>query len=116
MPAGQTQNFSPNENYVASRQSEKSLFFKLFDAQIKPMLLYASEIWEMLKSSALETTAHLFACKRLCVSNKTPNHMVYDDIGRYPLYIESTMSPLGYWLNLRRMPTRRFLKQMLIMT
>ena len=83
---------------------DMSLFFKLFDAQIKPML-YASEIWGMLRLTAIET-AHLFACKRLlCISNKTPNHMVYSDTGRYPLYIESTLSSLRYWLKLRRMPT-----------
>ena len=94
---------------------DTSLFFKLFDAQIKPMLLYASEIWGMLRLTAIET-AHLFACKRLlCVSNKTPNHMVYGDTGRYPLYIESTLSSLRYWLKLRRMPTERFPKQALIM-
>ena len=89
---------------------DTSLFFKLFDAQIKPMLLYASEIWGMLRLTAIET-AHLFACKRLlCVSNKTPNHMVYGDTGRYPLYIESTLSSLRYWLKLRRMPHRTISK------
>ena len=74
---------------------DTSLFFKLFDAQIKPMLLYALEMWGMLRLTAIET-AHLFACKRLlCVSNKTPNHMVYGDTGRYPLYIACLPSDTG---------------------
>ena len=94
---------------------DTSLFFKLFDAQIKPMLLYASEVWGMLRLTAIET-AHLFACKKLlCVNNKTPNHMVYGDSGRHSLYIEITVSSLRYWLKLRSMPTERFPKQALIM-
>ena len=41
--------------------------------------------------------------------------MVYGDTGRYPLYIQSTLSFLRYWLKLRRMTTERFPKQALIM-
>ena len=95
---------------------DTSLFFKLFDAQIKPMWPYASEIiWGMLRLTDIET-AHLFACKRLLfVSHKTPHHMVYGDNGRYPLYIESTLSYLRYWLKLWRIPTERFPKLALIM-
>ena len=94
---------------------DTTVFFQLFDAQIKPMPLYASEIWGTARVSATEE-AHLFACKRLlCVSNKTPNHMVYGDTGRYLLYIESTISSLRYWLKLRKMPMTRFPKQTLTM-
>ena len=94
---------------------DTSLVFKLFDAQVKAML-YASEIiWGMLRLTAIET-AHLFACKRLLfVSNKTLHHMVYSDNGRYPLYIESTLSSLRYWLKLWRSPTERVPKLALIM-
>ena len=53
-----------------------TVFFQLFDAQIKPMLLYASEIWGTSKHRITES-AHLFACKRLLsLSDKSPNHMV----------------------------------------
>ena len=41
--------------------------------------------------------------------------MVYGDTGRYPLYIESTISSLRYWLKLRKMPMTRFPKQTLTM-
>ena len=66
-----------------------TVFFQLCDAQIKPMLLYASEI---LGTSRLRITesAHLFACKRLLsLSDKSPNHMVHSETERYPLYIDS---------------------------
>ena len=59
---------------------------------------------------------HLFACKRLlCVSEKTPNHMLYGETGRYPLYIDSTISVFRYWFKLCKLPSTRFRKQALIM-
>ena len=58
---------------------DTTVLFQLFDAQIKPMLLYASEVWGTSRLANIET-AHLFACKRLLsVSDKTPNHMVYGE-------------------------------------
>ena len=88
-----------------------TVFFQLFDAQIKPMLLYASEIWGTSKLHIIES-AHLFACKRLLsLSDKSPNHMVYGEMGRYPLYIDSKIDSLRYWLKLGKMPITRFPKQ-----
>ena len=79
------------------------------------MLLYASEIWGLLRPTVIES-AHLFACKRLLsVSDKTPNHMVYGETGRYPLYIDSTISSLRYWLRLSNMTLERLPKQAFIM-
>ena len=45
-----------------------SIFLKLFDSQIKPILLYGSEIWVMQTNLEIEM-AHLFALNFvLCVS------------------------------------------------
>ena len=41
--------------------------------------------------------------------------MVYGETGRYPLYIDSTISSLRYWFKLSKMPMIRFPKQALIM-
>ena len=41
--------------------------------------------------------------------------MVYGETGRYPLYIDSKIASLRYWLKLRKMPITRFQKQALIM-
>ena len=95
--------------------SDTTVFFQLLDAQIKPMLLYVSEVWGTSRLANIET-AHLFACQRLLsVSDKTPNHMVYGETGRYPLYIDSTISSLRYWFKLSKMPMTRFPKQALVM-
>ena len=88
-----------------------TIFFQLFDAQVKPMLLYAAEIWGTSRLAVIET-AHLFGCKRLLsVSNKTPNYMIYGETGRYPLYIDSTIATLRYWLKIIKLPASRLPKQ-----
>ena len=52
------------------------IFFKLFDAQIVPTLLYVAEIWGYKEYEHTEHV-HLFACKRfLHVCKKTPNDTV----------------------------------------
>ena len=43
---------------------DTTVFFQLFDAQLKSMLLYVSEIWGMTRLSKMEKV-HLFACNRL---------------------------------------------------
>ena len=92
-----------------------TVFFQLFDAQIKPMLLCASEISGTSRLHNTES-AHLFACQRLLSpSYKSPNHMVYGETGRYPLYIDSRIASLRYWLKLGKMAITRFQKQALIM-
>ena len=55
-----------------------SVFLTMFDTQIKPILLYGSEIWGTFEISHFEK-AHTFALKKLFnVSPRTPN----DKIGR----------------------------------
>ena len=98
---GQRENFRLDEDNVVSRKFRHHC---IFYAQIKPRLLYASEVWGTSRLANIEI-AHLFACKRLLsVSDKTPNHMVYAETGRYPLYIDSTISSLRYWFKLSKMP------------
>ena len=86
---------------------DKKIYFKLFDAQVKPMLLYASEIWGITRNSTIES-AHLFVMKRyLGVSRKTPNNLVYGETGRYPLYINSMIRAIKYWFRLLNMTEDR---------
>ncbi len=67
--------------------SSPSLFFKLFDAQIVPSLLYGSELWGIKARESIEKV-HIQACKLfLNVPPHTPNDMVYGELGRFPLYI-----------------------------
>ena len=83
------------------------LFFKVFDAQIQPILLYGSEVWGLNVCKQIETV-HLFSLKWfLGVSSRSPNAMVYGDTSRYPLHINANLRAVKYWLKLLRMdPTR----------
>ena len=115
LPARPKENLDLMRTMWSLGSFDTTVFFQLFDAQSKPMLLYASEVWGTSRLANIET-AHLFACKRLLsVSDKTPNHMVYGETGRYPLYIDSTISSLRYWFKLSKMPMTRFPKQALVM-
>ena len=50
----------------------------------------------------------MIACKRfLGVPIKTPNKMVYGDLGRYPLFINSYVSVIRYWCKLLQMNKER---------
>ena len=60
--------------------------FKLFDSQIQPSLLYASEVWCLLVTDDDIEKVHTYACKRfLNVLLRTPNNFVYDELGRFLL-------------------------------
>lgn len=84
-----------------------AIFLKLFDAQIKPMLLYGAEIWGLSHYKQIEKV-HTFALKKLLnVSPRTPNDMAYGETGRYPLYICSFTACIKYWLRLTKMDNSR---------
>ena len=91
--------------------NDPSVFFRLFDAQVKPIILYASEIWGLTRFNVVES-AHIFACKTfLRVSPKTPNCMVYGELGRYPLFIDSALRAVKYWFKLQRCLLNRITRQ-----
>ena len=67
-------------------------------------MLYAAEIWGYRNYEQIERV-HLFACKKfLHVRNKTPNDVVYGELGRYPLFITARVRFIKYWLKLLMQP------------
>ena len=65
-----------------------SIFFKLFDVQIRPILNYGAEVWGLEADLKVVERIHFFALKRfLNVSSRTPNVMVYGETGRYPFFV-----------------------------
>jgi len=86
----------------------RTVFFKLFDAQIAPSLLYAAEIWGHTENKQIEKV-HLYACKLfLNVPNMTPNDMVYGELGRYPLYVDAACKCVMYWFRVLKQPPSRY--------
>ena len=88
-----------------------SIFFKLFDSQVKPILLYGAEIWGIKQRDIVEKV-QLFACKKLLgVSAKTPNSFIYFEMNRYPLYVDARVKVLKYWAKLLNLEEGRLPKQ-----
>ena len=85
-------------------------FFKIFDSKLQPILLYSSDIWGLQRLENIEKI-HLMACKRFFgVPVRTPNKMVYGDLGRFPLLINSYISSIKYWFRLLEMGNDRLQK------
>ena len=97
------------------REMTKEVFFKIFDSKIQSILMYSSEIWGIQRLDQIEKV-HLLACKRfLGVPLKTPNKLVYSELGRYPLYINSVVKVIKYWFRLLQMNDSRLTKQAYLM-
>ena len=73
------------------------------------MLQYGSEIWGLdRQAAALCESVHLFGLKTfLGVKKRTPNELVYGETNRYPIYINSAIRCIQYWLKLLRMNNDR---------
>ena len=73
----------------------RKVVFRLFDAQVVPLLLYSLEIWRYIPQIE---KVHMFACKMfLNVPIKTPSDTVYGELGRYSLHVLSMISCVKYW-------------------
>ena len=58
----------------------EDIFFQLFDSQIQPFLLYASEVWGILVEDDDIEKVHLYAREWfLNVSLRMPNNFVYGE-------------------------------------
>ena len=78
---------------------------------IQSVLLYSSKIWGLHILDSIERV-HLMACKRyLGVPSRTPNKMIYRELGRYPLFIASYVRCMKYWFRLLYMEQRRLPNQ-----
>ena len=82
--------------------------YKLFDAQVTPVLLYSSELWGMKDCTEIERV-HLQTLKRfLHLPPQAPNAIVYGETGRYSLSITAKLRAIKYWLKILRMDSSRY--------
>jgi len=76
------------------------LFFRIFDAQLQPILLHGSEVWSVDKCEMTEYV-HLLALKKfLNVPMPTLNVIVHGETRRYPLSVHAILRSVIYWLRL----------------
>ena len=85
--------------------------FKVFDAMIKPIFCFGSEIWGYQYYEIIEKV-HVQFCKRLCNLNQnTTDLFVLGECGRYPMAVHYICNCIKYWTKLITMPDHRFPKQ-----
>lgn len=73
---------------------------EMFDKTVKPILLYGAEIWgygncDIIERVQLKFLKHIFKLKR-----STPNHMIYGELGIFPINIEIKARMLSFWAKL----------------
>ena len=106
--------------------NDPQVYFKLFDAMIKPILLYGAEIWGQdyfdIFAKYESTDAkfdglpfelfHNQVCKQILgVSRLTTNLGARVELGRLPLSIQIVKSTLNYWLKLEKANDDSIVKQ-----
>ena len=73
------------------------LQWKIFDTLVFPILLYACEVIGFDKNDNIEKV-HLQSLKNILrVRTITPNHLVYGELGRFPLVIDIKCRMLTFW-------------------
>jgi hypothetical protein len=67
------------------------LQLELFDSLITPILVYSCEVWGFENKQGIEKM-HLQYCKRILnLRSRTPNFVVFGEIGRFPVEIIITL-------------------------
>ena len=70
---------------------------KLFDSLVTPILLYASEVWEIYEYEHIDKI-HIKFCKNILgVRTKTPNYLVYGVLGHYTLPVIAKERSIKFW-------------------
>jgi len=72
----------------------------MFDAMVKPILLYGSEVWSTEKLDLVEKIHLKFIKLSLRLGKSTPNFMVYGESGRHPLYGDVKHRMVTFWAKL----------------
>ena len=73
---------------------------ELFDKTIKPILLYACELWGMGNLDIIEKVQLKFLKQILHLKTSTPTFMIYGELGIFPLSIEIKSRILAFWSKL----------------
>ena len=81
--------------------------FQLFDATVKPILCYGSQVWGTTYSPEIEYVHISFCKKYLGVKDKTNNSIVLGECGRLPLCITYFTNCINYWCIGLQMPDNR---------
>ena len=73
---------------------------EVFNALIKPILLYGSEVYGINCVKSLETFYLKFLKSSLCVKRSTNTCMVLAETGQYPLTIDIQLNMVKLWIKI----------------
>ena len=76
------------------------LQIELFNKLVKPVLLYGCEVWGFGNVEVIERVRLKFIKIILNLKRCTPNHIVYGEVGVYPLKIDIQTRMVSYWSKL----------------
>ena len=85
--------------------------FHIFDVKIKPMVLYASQIWGFGYHECIEKVQIQFCKAYLGVGKTTSNDLALVECGRYSLSVEYNLTAVKYWTKLIYMNDERYPKK-----
>jgi hypothetical protein len=77
---------------IRNLQLPIDLQLRILDSLVAPILLYGSEVWGVGKNDNIEKVHLQFLKRILGVRVTTPNCLVYGELGRYPLDINSAVN------------------------
>ena len=103
---------------MSDQNMKPSVLLQIFDALVKPVALYSSEVWTAykpcyqgkglddlfdmsLKSNNEFDKVHIKYCKYvLGVHSKACNLAVYSELGRVPLLMSAIINSINFWLHM----------------
>lgn len=76
------------------------MMLDLFNAMVKPVMLYASEVWGHYVIREIEQLHMKFLKHILYVHKFTSNDIVYGELGEFPIAVDINLAMIGYWTRL----------------
>ena len=73
---------------------------ELFDKTIKPILLYGTEVWGFGNCDVIERVHLKFLKYIFKLKKSTPSHMIYGELGIFPITVEIRHRAVSYWCKL----------------
>ena len=95
---------------VRSDERNASLFIKLFDSLVKPVLLYGCEIWGSIAKSpknVINKFVNKFYKTLLGVPQHTSTAGIHAELGRFPIFTNIQQAMTKFWFRLVTLPKSR---------